>query len=467
MTHTSRKWMAAAIALLLTAYQPVAASAILGQSKLERQTAQPSAQHELVDSIAIGRVPAGFPVGFALLTHGKMQYVGYYDEQRRMTVASRRLAENTWRYQVLPSKVGWDSHNYITMAADDHDRLHVTGNMHGNPLVYFVTETAGDIATLQKRSMTGEREGRVTYPRFLENHLGKLVFTYRDGGSGNGMRIVNQYDSSADEWSRLLDQPLLDGQGKRNAYPLDAVRGPDGWFHLVWVWRDTPDCATNHNLSYARSRDLLNWQAADGSTVTLPLTLAQPSLVVDPIPSGGGIINGCQKLFFDAQGQPIISYHKADADGNMQIYAARAENGEWVRRVLTDWTKPVLFSGYGSMGFIGIRISGLARAEPGVLTMTFRHKDYGSGHLVLDEKTLMPLQKKISMTPPYPASLNRVQSKFPGISVRRANDSGNSDEVGVHYRLQWETLGSNRDRPRQPPLPEPSVLTLQKFRRVR
>lgn len=431
------------------------------------QNGESTAQYELLESIPIGRVPAGFPVRFALLTHGEQQFVGYFDEQRRMTVAERLVTEEKWRYQVLPSKIGWDSHNYITMAVDKHHRLHVTGNMHGDPLVYFVSEPGGDIRTLQKKAMTGKREGRVTYPRFLQNHQGELVFTYRDGGSGNGMRIVNLYDSADDQWSRLLDQPLLDGEGKRNAYPLDAVRGPDGWFHLVWVWRDTPDCATNHNLSYARSRDLVNWYAVDGSAVTLPLTLGQSQLLVDPIPSGGGIINGCQKLIFDSHDRPVISYHKSDADGNMQIYAARAENGKWVRRVLTDWDKPVPFSGYGSMGFIGIRISGLSRFEPGVLTMTYRHKDYGQGRLVVDENTLLPLQKKISVPPSYPQQLNRLQSEFAGMSVRRANDSGDSGEAGVRYMLQWETLGSNRDRPRQPPLPEASVLTLHKLRRVR
>ncbi len=42
--------------------------------------------------------------------------------------------------------------------------------------------------------------------------------------------------------------------------PQGPVRGPDGLFHVVWVWRDTPDRATNHHLSYARSRDLQRWE---------------------------------------------------------------------------------------------------------------------------------------------------------------------------------------------------------------
>ncbi len=30
----------------------------------------------------------------------------------------------------------------------------------------------------------------------------------------------------------------------------------DNWYHVWWVWRDTPDCSTNHDLSYMKSPDL-------------------------------------------------------------------------------------------------------------------------------------------------------------------------------------------------------------------
>lgn len=415
------------------------------------------------ESMEIAEVPAGFPVGFCLHTDSENQYVAYYDKQRRMTVASRALDSNEWRYQVLPSKVGWDTHNYITMAVDGDGHLHVSGNMHCVELIYFRTKTPGDITTLEKLAMTGELENRVTYPRFLTDQGGDLIFTYRNGGSGNGMRLYNKYDCETRTWSRLLETPLLDGEGERNAYPLGPVRGPDGWFHLVWVWRDTPDCATNHHLSHARSKDLVHWESIFGDRIELPIKLDRKSLWVDPIPSGGGIINGCEKLAFDSDSNPIITYHKADADGNMQIYAASPADGKWSLHLLSDWNKPVEFSGYGSMGFIGIRISGLTRVEPGVLTMTYRHRDYGSGRLVIDEKTLLPLDRKITVAPEYPSELQKVESSFEGMGIRRTTDIGDSGNDAVRYILQWETLGRNRDRPRKPPLPEPSMLRLYKL----
>lgn len=436
---------------------------IPGLVTAERPAGPDRAQLRIVDSWEIDEVPSGFPVDFSLLTGKRHQYIAYYNAERQMTVASRLLGTDKWHYQALPSKVGWDSHNYITMALDGDGHLHLSGNMHGVKLIYFRTREAGDISSLERREMTGEREDRVTYPQFLTDHEGALVFAYRNGSSGNGMRIWNKYDTATKSWSRLLDTPLLDGEGKRNAYPLGPIRGPDGWFHLVWVWRDTPDCATNHHLSHARSKDLINWESAFGRKVALPITIDEKSLWVDPIPPGGGIINGGERLFFDAELRPVITYHKSDRNGHMQVYAARPEGATWKRHALTDWRKRVEFSGHGSMGFVGIRISGLSRAEPDLLTMTYRHRDYGRGRLFIDEDSLRPTKRRARIAPTYPREMARVQSDFEGMGIRRSADLGGSASDRVRYVLQWETLDANHDRPRKPPLPEPSTLWLHKL----
>lgn len=423
------------------------------------------ARFRIEASWEISEVPAGFPVGFCLLTTEAEQYVAFYDKQKRMTVASRSLQSDAWTYQRLPSSVGWDSHNYITMAIDTTGQLHVSGNMHGDPLVYFRTEEPGDITTLARFSMTGENEDRCTYPKFMRDADNQLVFHYRDGGSGRGNDLYNIYNPEKKQWRRLLDTPLTDGQGRMNAYVAGPTRGPDGFFHCHWVWRDTPDCATNHHLSYARSRDLIHWESAFGDEIETPITIDQKSLWIDPIPSGGGIINGGHRLFFGEDGRPIVTYHKSDPQGNMQIYIARPEGSGWSKHPLTDWEKPIQFSGRGSMGFIGIRISGLERIEPGLLTMTYRHRDYGRGRLFVEEETLQPVEKNITLPPDYPAQLNHVVSDFPGMGIRRATDTGDSGNANIRYLLQWETLGRNRDRPRKPPLPEPSMLKLYKLSR--
>jgi hypothetical protein len=87
-------------------------------------------------------------------------------------VGVRTLDQRRWQTIKLDSKVGWDSHNGITMAIDGNGDLHISGNMHCVPLIYFRTETPGDITTLQRLPMTGTDEQRCTYPHFLTDASG-------------------------------------------------------------------------------------------------------------------------------------------------------------------------------------------------------------------------------------------------------------------------------------------------------
>lgn len=415
------------------------------------------------ECLDIAKVAAEFPVGFCLLTAGQHQFVAYYDAERRMTVASRTLGSDRWQYQALPSKVGWDSHNYLTMAVDDGGHLHLSGNMHCVPLIYFRTAAPLDITTFERvPTMIGSNEDRCTYPHFLRDGDGRLIFHYRDGKSGNGAEIYNVYDQENRTWKRLLDRPLTDGQGKMNAYMTGPTRGPDGWFHLGWVWRDTPDCATNHDPSYARSRDLIHWETADGTPIDLPITLDEKGVLIDPVPAGGGIINGCLKIGFDRAGRPLASYHKYDGNGKTQVYVARFENGAWTPRQVTDWSYRWKFQGGGSIPF-EISLGAVEPHADGRLALSFRHPKHGGGLLILEEKTLKfsGIEK-----PPrtYPADFSKLESKFPGIRGKTAPDIGEpADSAAFRYVLRWETLPQNRDRPREGPLPEPSTLRLYKL----
>ena len=119
---------------------------------------------------------------------------------------------------------------------------------------------------------------------------------------------------------------------------------------MVWVWRDSPNAETNHDLSYARSRDLVSWQTAAGQALTLPITLAT-SDIVDPVPVNGGMINNNTKVGFDAQNRPIVAYHKFDTAGNTQLYNARFEGGRWVTHKTSSWTYRWAFSGQGTLVF--------------------------------------------------------------------------------------------------------------------
>ncbi len=48
------------------------------------------------DCFEVGYVWSGHPVGFSLLTAPPDQFVAYYDRERWMTVAQRKLGETNW-----------------------------------------------------------------------------------------------------------------------------------------------------------------------------------------------------------------------------------------------------------------------------------------------------------------------------------------------------------------------------------
>ena len=420
---------------------------------------------EVVSKQVIDTVWSGHPVGFNLLTHPPYQFVAYYNAERQMVVASRRLDSEDWTYTKLPEHVVWDSHNYITMAIDDENQLHVSGNLHVDPLVYFRTERPLDVSSLVRvKQLVGTEEDRMTYPRFFRGPAGEFIYTYRDGSSGSGNQIYNVYDADTRSWSRLLDQPLTDGRGAMNAY-IDGPRlGPDGRYHCVWVWRDTYDCATNHDVSYMRSADLRNWENVRGEPLSLPVTIESPGTIVDPVPAGGGLINGNAKLGFDAENRPVVTYHKYDDSGNSQVFNARWNGKAWAISQATDWSSRWEFSGGGSIPF-DVRVRAIRTSGDGTITQEWIHWELGRQRWRLDSETLLPLEQ-LSAEPSTPrVSFGPVLSDFLGMSIKTANDSGRPGESSKRYVLRWETLGSHRDRPREEPWPAPSELTLYEIAR--
>lgn len=416
--------------------------------------------------LPVARVWSGHAVAFALLTAPPLQYVAYYDANRQLTVASRQLTEAKWVYQKLPTSVGWDSHNSVTLAIDRAGQLHVAGNMHVVPLIYFRTSKPGDISSLTSAPMTGEREQRMTYPVFLRDAQGRLVFRYRDGQSGSGDDLYNVYTEATGKWTRLLATALTSGEGKMNAYCTTPQLGPDGFFHMCWVWRDTNDCSTNHDLSYAKSPDLIHWYDSYGKELALPIKLATGE-IVDSVPPKGGIINVNRHLGFDTRARVILTYHKYDANGDLQIYAARREAEGWVIVQVSDWRGYRWdFAGGGSI-VPEVSVGAVEPIGDGKLLLNYRYP-HGAGTWVLDDTTLKPLPAVPAKRPAiaWPPGVLAVTSTFPGMKKHTAGDLG-AESLDFSYRLVWETLDANRDRERPLPWPEPSELKLVKVKNGR
>ncbi len=426
------------------------------------QAQAPEADHPVkalsVTSVeAIDQVWAGHKAGFALAVSATRIYVGYYDANRQLTIAQRDRSGTYWTYAKLDTWLGWDSHNYITLAVDPAGYLHVMANMHAEPLIYFRSTAPGDARTLRREvHMVGPQdEASVTYPIFLHDASGRLIVKYRSGRSGSGDEIYNVLDATSGRWSRLLSTPLVSGEGKRNAYFVGPVLGPDRWFHIVWVWRDSPDAATNHDLSYARSKDLIHWERSDGRPLSLPITLGKAE-IVDPVPVHGGMINNNTVLGFDTQGRPTITYHKFDAAGDTQVYLARREASGWRTAPISKW-KGFRWD-FGGPGSLAGKLSvGGARVEAPGRLMAPVVREGQALELVFDEATLAPIEERSTQD-----LVARLGTKLRVPADMHANVLQVAGGAEGDYALVWPTRPPNRDRPTED-IPPPTTLLLLKL----
>ena len=296
---------------------------------------------------------------------------------------------------------------------------------------------------------------------------GELCFFYRQGSSGDGVWYFNKYDAPSKTWKALLGGSALFGNTNSvNAYFTGPVAGPDGRYHISFMWRDTPDALTCHDISYIRSRGngLDEWENAAGEKVNLPVTVGSAT-VADAVPIQKGLINMSNSLGFDTKGRAVISYHKYDAAGVSQVYNARYSQaeGKWVVAQASDWKDYKWdFGGLGSI--IGEIDVGAVEASAGRLTQSYRHPKLGAGQWILDEATLKP----IKAGPKIAAA--RVESFGPSLLPtagpmfeRWAWDRGVTDDPTLRYALRWRALDPNRDKPPDT-IPPDSRLELLKFK---
>lgn len=440
--------------LLATSLGLVQACALSTEPEKSIVTNQPvDTSNEQILSLALDNVWSGHRIKPYLLTKGKNQFVGYFDSNRQMTIAHREIGK-TWRYTKVDSWLGWDSHNYVTMELDADGYLHVMGNMHADSLEYFRMQRPMNVRSIKRVDVMVDKklERRMTYPIFMLNKQGELLVKYRDGGSGNGNEIYNIYNHKTKTWSRLHANQFLDGEGLMSGYFEGPTKGPDGDFHLIWVWRNTPNAATNHSLSYAKSEDLVNWTDSNGKPITLPLTLKHTE-IVDPVPPFAGMINGNVKLGFDYKKRPVISYHKYDAEGNTQMFLARKEKDGWKSKQISNWQGFRWdFGGTGSLGRFAVRPQAPEILADNNIGVTVRKQDEIM-RFVVDSETLETI--RVEPATLYPPEIETIteQSNYKLLNsgVEKLEHHvfkglGDKGKNGSEYYLSWHTQPGNRDR---------------------
>jgi len=281
----------------------------------------------------------------ALVSDGVYQYIAYYDAAGHVVLGKRRLGSDAWEVR----QTAWrgslkDAHNAISIMVDGAGVLHMAWDHHNNGLHYARGVAPGSLE-LRDAAMVGRDERSVSYPEFFRLPDGGLLFLYRDGGSGRGNLVLNKYDG-AGGWRRVADN-LISGEGQRNAY-WQACVDAQGTIHVSWVWRETPDVASNHDMAYARSRDGgASWEDADGKPYALPITAASAGYAAR-IPQNSDLINQTS-MSFDAAGHPYIASYWRDQGSTVPQYRVLYHTGSAWNRLDLDFRRtPFSLSGMGT-----------------------------------------------------------------------------------------------------------------------
>jgi hypothetical protein len=283
----------------------------------------------------------------SVVTQGQDQYVAYYDSVGYVTLAKRRLPAGPWQVQRTQYQGNVkDAHNIISFMADGAGYLHLSFDHHNNPLHYCRGTAPGSLVMSDLQPMTGEQEQKVSYPEFYRFPTGDLLFMYRDGGSGNGNLVLNRYDLKTRRWTRL-HSVLIDGEGQRNAY-WQACLDPKGTIHVSWVWRESPNVASNHDMAYARSLDGgKTWQKSTGEAYQLPITAATAEYAAR-IPQNSELINQTS-ITTDAAGAPYIAtYWRPQGTQVPQYQLIYLKDKQWRTAQISQRTTPFSLSGVGT-----------------------------------------------------------------------------------------------------------------------
>lgn len=283
----------------------------------------------------------------SLVSYGDFQYIAYYDSVGNVVLGKRKLDSDKWILKPSQYKGNVaDAHNVISIMVDGDGYLHASFDHHGNRLNYCRSLEPGGLEMGNLEPMLSVDESDVTYPEFYRMPNGDLLFAYRSGESGRGNLVINKYDLKSRKWERLQDV-LIDGDGKRNAY-WQLYVDERGTIHVSWVWRETWLVETNHDLCYACSKDGgKTWQKSTGEIYSLPINISNAEYACK-IPQNSELINQTS-MSSDSEGNPYIVTYWRDEYSKVPQYRLVWNDGtKWNHRQVMNRTLGFSLSGGGT-----------------------------------------------------------------------------------------------------------------------
>jgi hypothetical protein len=280
----------------------------------------------------------------ALASHGGWQYTTWWDGQRRLCVARRKLPDGPWeaiRFTDYHIKSD-DTHNVTVLGICANDgTIHMAFDHHGHPLHYRVSQpgvaahpekaswTADLFGPVKSELQPGKPVAGVTYPRFIPTPDGNLQLIYRIGGASSGDRMLAEY-RPATGWTAPemiiarsgvfrglpISRFRQETSDSRNPYLNDVGYDRHSRLHLSWVWREA-GALSHHGLNYVYSDDGgRTWMNSQSSRVGIrgeqPIGIDAPGLCAWRIDPFRGLSNSTTQTV-DSQGRVhIVNFHLPD-----------------------------------------------------------------------------------------------------------------------------------------------------------
>lgn len=315
----------------------------------------------------------------SLVTHNQNQYVAYYDNDGFLVLGKRKFDSEKWILNRTQYKGNIaDAHNVISLMVDGDGFLHVSWDHHGHKLNYAKSIEPESLVLGEKSDMSGLNEGNVTYPEFFRMPNGDLIFMFRDGQSGKGNLVINKYDLQSKTWNQIQTN-LIDGENSRNAYWQAFVDG-NGAIHISWVWRETWDVSTNHDMCYAKSEDGgVTWFKSNNEQYEIPIT-ASTAEYAWLIPQNSELINQTS-MTADDDGYPYIATYWRDSDSEVPQYNIIFFDGKKWDRLNLDFRKSAFsLSGGGTKSIPIARPQIMTNIQDGhrFFYLLFRDEERGS-----------------------------------------------------------------------------------------
>lgn len=320
-----------------------------------------------------------------VISYGNYQYVGYWDNNNKLTIARRDINNNKVQAVDLGhTRTDNDGHRNVCLGISPADgRLHLSYDHIVSTLHYrrsvanFITKPPANISAsdfMPEESMTGINENAMTYPKFIHMNDGTLLFNWYTRGNyptqlKGGLNCLNRYNAVSGTWSYI--GVIIDGDvntggvlpgepegsvcyqsasriGYLNYFIVDAQNR----IHLSWVFRENYDSSPigNHDLYYAYSDDYgVIWKNSQNVHVAdlvakRAITVSSPGIKVYDIPCSSGMYLVNQgTMGIDSKRNPHIIMTSSirtnitDPEANRTlIHFWRTTDGKWHKNYLKD-----------------------------------------------------------------------------------------------------------------------------------